>query len=421
MGTADWNLIELTDLGVLRFRGGEAVKFLQGQVSNDVEKLSPEQSQLAGYHNPQGRAIALLRLVQLAPDDVLGLLPRELASSVAARLMKFVLRTKVKIADESTGWKIVGLVAPYAGTEGPNGGVGSGAADTSAAAGSIAAGDGKSDEGVVNEAEFEARAASWAAAQFAQASVAARAAGERSSAAAQLEEADSVVELPTASALMLPDAINSVSRSEATAVIRVGKAPARWLVVSPAGEALPLAGCAAGTREAWRLFDIAAGVAQVYAATSEEFVAQMLNLDALGGISFEKGCYTGQEVIARAHYRGRVKRRMQRFRSRGPVKLAAGESGQLADGRTFKVVEAAMLADGHCEFLAVAPMVVGDAGEPAGAAAAAAGAREVGSTGAPAPAEAGAVPTRWSRSDVPSGDSAPVDAEVLPMSYPLPE
>ena len=85
MGT-DWNLIDLTDLGVLRFRGTEAVKFLQGQVSNDLEKLSPEQSQLAGYHNPQGRAIALLRLVQLAPDDVLALLPRELTSPVATRL-----------------------------------------------------------------------------------------------------------------------------------------------------------------------------------------------------------------------------------------------------------------------------------------------------------------------------------------------
>jgi tRNA-modifying protein YgfZ len=416
MGT-DWNLIELTDLGVLRLRGVEAVKFLQGQVSNDVEKLSPEQSQLAGYHNPQGRVIALLRLVQLAPDDVLALLPRELASPVATRLAKFVLRTKVKITDESAGWKVAGLVAPFVGTAGPNGDVGSGAMSASTAAGSAAAGDGKSGAGAANEAEFEKRAASWAASQFVQASVAASAAGERSSAAAQLEEADSVVELPTASALMLPDAINSVSRSETTAIIRVGMAPARWLVVSPAGEAFPLAGCAAGSREAWRLFDIAAGMAQVYAATSEEFVAQMLNLDALGGISFEKGCYTGQEVIARAHYRGRVKRRMQRFRSRGLAKLAAGESGLLADGRTFKVVEAAVLADGRCEFLAVAPMVVSGVGEP---------------TGAPAPAEAvttaavgeagGAVPTRSrSSGDVPSGDSAPVDAEVLPMSYPLPD
>jgi folate-binding protein YgfZ len=99
----------------------------------------------------------------------------------------------------------------------------------------------------------------------------------------------------------------------------------------------------------------------VYAATSEEFVAQMLNLDSVGGIAFDKGCYTGQEVIARAHYRGRVKRRMQRFVSREPRQLSPGDSGQLADGRTFKVVLSAPLADGRCDFLAVASIVGGEA------------------------------------------------------------
>jgi folate-binding Fe-S cluster repair protein YgfZ len=87
----------------------------------------------------------------------------------------------------------------------------------------------------------------------------------------------------------------------------------------------------------------------------------MLNLDAVGGIAFDKGCYTGQEVIARAHYRGRVKRRMQRFVSRQPCQLAPGDSGQLADGRTFKVVVSAPLADGRCDFLAVASMPGTDA------------------------------------------------------------
>jgi folate-binding protein YgfZ len=112
-----------------------------------------------------------------------------------------------------------------------------------------------------------------------------------------------------------------------------------------------------GDRQTWLRLDIAAGQPQVYAAASEEFVAQMLNLDVLNAIAFDKGCYTGQEVIARAHYRGRVKRRMQRFVSREACDLAPGVSGQLADGRAFKVVLATQLADGRCDFLAVAPLV----------------------------------------------------------------
>jgi tRNA-modifying protein YgfZ len=115
--------------------------------------------------------------------------------------------------------------------------------------------------------------------------------------------------------------------------------------------------------EQQRLHDIQQGIPQVYAATSEAFVAQMLNLDIVGGISFEKGCYTGQEVIARAHYRGRVKRRMQRFRSTAEIVLAPGDSGALRDGRPFRIVDAVPLADGRSEFLAVVPVASGDAPE----------------------------------------------------------
>ena len=415
--STDWNLMELPDLGVLRFRGADAVKFLQGQVSNDVERLTAERSQLAGYHNPQGRVIALLRLVQLAPEDdravsdeipggdVLAILPRELVATVASRLMKFVLRAKVKIADDSAGWRVAGLVAPRAGSAGAarvsaasSAGAGTGA--------SSAVGDGSGTSGKLSAAaaaEFDARATSWAASQFQQASAAAATAGELSLAAAQLEEAESVVPLPTASALMLPDAVHSQSVAGGTVIIRVGATPARWLVLSPAGEAAPMAGCVAADRDVWRLLDIADGEAQVYAATSEEFVAQMLNLDALDGIAFDKGCYTGQEVIARAHYRGRVKRRLQRFVSSGrTAKLTVGSTGQLTDGRAFKVVEAVQLADGRCEFLAVAPMVA-NAGAQAGS--------SDGST-ASVTQEANAAPTA----------STPVlEAGVLPLPYPLPE
>ena len=60
----------LDALGVLRARGPEAMSFLQGQLSNDLARLAADRALLAGYHNPQGRVIALLRVVQLAPEEI---------------------------------------------------------------------------------------------------------------------------------------------------------------------------------------------------------------------------------------------------------------------------------------------------------------------------------------------------------------
>jgi tRNA-modifying protein YgfZ len=63
-------------------------------------------------------------------------------------------------------------------------------------------------------------------------------------------------------------------------------------------------------RPAWELLHIEAGIPEIFDATQECFVPQMVNLDSLDGISFKKGCYTGQEIVARTHYLGKVKRRM---------------------------------------------------------------------------------------------------------------
>ncbi len=288
--------------------------------------------------------------------------------------------------------------------------------------------------GAATAAAFEARSKSWAVMQFEQARVAALTEGELSLAAAQLEEAESIVPLPTASASMLPDVVHAQSLSDGAVVVRVGATPARWLVLSPAEAPAPLTGCVAADRDVWRLLDITDGDAQVYAATSEEFVAQMLNLDALDAIAFAKGCYTGQEVIARAHYRGRVKRRLQRFVSRGAATLAVGDAGTLGDGRGFKVVEAVKLADGRCEFLAVAPVAasVAEGAEGAsragttdtigGAGMSGPGPRSDGGVGAGS-AAGGASATAiacWR----PHANNTPapvVDAEVLTLPYPLPE
>lgn len=67
--------------------------------------------------------------------------------------------------------------------------------------------------------------------------------------------------------------------------------------------------CMAGSDD-WRYLDIISGIPWLTTETSEEFIPQMLNLDKLGGISFNKGCYTGQEIVARTHYLGKVKREM---------------------------------------------------------------------------------------------------------------
>jgi folate-binding protein YgfZ len=111
---------------------------------------------------------------------------------------------------------------------------------------------------------------------------------------------------------------------------------------------------------AWHLANIRSGLPQVYPQTHEAFVAQMLNVDLLGGISFEKGCYTGQEIIARAHFRGTVKRRMLAFRAQLAAPLP-GTRVVTADGQhAGDVVDAAVVQSG-CELLAVINLALRDA------------------------------------------------------------
>jgi folate-binding protein YgfZ len=266
----------LPDLGAVRVQGPDALKFLQGQLSNDTEQLPAVRSQLAGLHTAQGRVIALLRLVLVAPDDVLAILPRELAAPVTARLSKYVLRAKAKVTDASAEWVFAGV----------------------------------GDAAALGEGSF----------------------------AAPITPGRVIVGSPTGS----PQSPGGASQT--------ALGPSRPAIESSGSAALK----ADELRERWRAFDIADGIPQVYAATTEAFIAQMLNLDVLGAISFEKGCYTGQEIVARAHYRGRVKRRMQRFRTRTAAAVAIGDNLRLSDGRSTRVVDAVALGDGRYEFLAVA-------------------------------------------------------------------
>jgi tRNA-modifying protein YgfZ len=91
----------------------------------------------------------------------------------------------------------------------------------------------------------------------------------------------------------------------------------------------------------WDWLEIQAGIPEVVAATQEQFVPQMLNLDILNGINFKKGCYTGQEIVARTHYLGSVKRRTYlaelTFPEHTLEELATKETPKAGD----KVVDAA--------------------------------------------------------------------------------
>ena len=85
----------------------------------------------------------------------------------------------------------------------------------------------------------------------------------------------------------------------------------RLLLALPAADAAGiLRGIELADAGRWRWLDIRAGVPLITAATRDQFVPQMANLELIGGVSFEKGCYTGQEIVARTQHLGKVKRRM---------------------------------------------------------------------------------------------------------------
>lgn len=126
--------------------------------------------------------------------------------------------------------------------------------------------------------------------------------------------------------------------------------PARRVLVADPGVQPALPGLSKPADD-WRLHDIRTGIPEVVPQTSGQFVPQMVNLDLLDGISFSKGCYTGQEIVARTRYLGRLKRRMLRFSAPAPPP-AAGTPVAGLRGDVGQVVSSAATATGS-ELLAV--------------------------------------------------------------------
>ncbi len=160
----------------------------------------------------------------------------------------------------------------------------------------------------------------------------------------------------------LPEAVDEVRSAADISVLRVaaGDDGPRYELYGPseALQALWLAlaegGCAQLDADAWRLGDILAGLPNIYAATRESFVAQMTNLHLVNGLSFKKGCYPGQEIIARMQYLGQLKRRCYLFDIAGGERPQPGDELFNAAGKSAgQIIDAAPAGAGRFAALAV--------------------------------------------------------------------
>ena len=225
----------LTHEGVLAVRGADAAKFLQGQLTCNLNYLSDTQASLGARCTQKGRMQSSFRIL-LQSDGVLLAMATELLEPQLADLKKYAVFSKSKLTDESAAWARFGL------------------ADADQALASLG--------------------------------------------------------------LELPTATDSVARSEQLIAIRVS--PGRIELWAPAEQAEAVRSqLAAQLQQAdlneWLLGQVRAGIGQVMPQTRELFIPQMLNLQAVGGVSFKKGCYTGQEIVARMQYLGKLKRRLYRL------------------------------------------------------------------------------------------------------------
>jgi folate-binding protein YgfZ len=177
-----------------------------------------------------------------------------------------------------------------------------------------------------------------------------------------------------AAGLTAPAAVMAVTEAGQVQLIRI--ADDAVVLATPADQApalfdrLRAAGAEPAGPTAWLAMTVAAGLPLVTGPTQDEFVAQMLNYELIGGVSFNKGCYPGQEIVARTQYLGKLKKRMYRVRlsaeagaGGAPVPgqdLYAPELGTQSAGKLVNVVPA---AEGGYEALAVLQMSSAEGGE----------------------------------------------------------
>ena len=170
----------------------------------------------------------------------------------------------------------------------------------------------------------------------------------------------------------LPEKIHEVIQNDDGLIIRVPGVRPGYEVFTTAESAMALwdalnVQSAPVGADAWQLLDIEAGIPEITPTTREAFVPQMANLQLVDGVSFRKGCYPGQEIVARMQYLGKLKRRMYRARIPGDERPQPGDEifPAKADAQSVgKLVSAAPHPDGGFAALVVLQITRAESGEP---------------------------------------------------------
>lgn len=276
----------LSHEGVLAVRGADAGKFLQGQLTCNLNYLSDTRASLGARCTQKGRMQSSFRIL-LEGDGVLLAMASGLLEPQLADLKKYAVFSKSKLTDESAAWVRIGV-----------------------------------------------------------------------------EQGDEALK---SLGLELPEDTDSVVRNDRLIAIRVSPERAElWVAADQADDIKGKLSTqlSEGELNQWLLGQVRAGIGQVMPSTRELFIPQMLNLQAVGGVSFKKGCYTGQEIVARMQYLGKLKRRLYR------LQLVADElpepGTQLfapSHGSSIGEVVLASNAAGHIELLAVLQAEAAEGGD----------------------------------------------------------
>jgi len=159
---------------------------------------------------------------------------------------------------------------------------------------------------------------------------------------------------------VIPQDSHGVSHEQDLSILTMPGASPRILVSGDKEQisnlwATSTANATASNSMTWRKLNIDSGLPQVYEASKEMFIPQMVNMDALDGINFKKGCYPGQEIVARMHYLGKLKKRMYLGALQSGVDCPqvgdAIYSDSFGSQAAGNVVDAAIKTDGQCELL----------------------------------------------------------------------